>query len=96
MLPIAVAAVLAVFLTTDRGRRLGGRLGIPARLGRGGVDPDTRRYLLDACGGDRREMVRRVEAERRRYPALDEASLYRRAVRTAMNERGGPRDLDDA
>jgi hypothetical protein len=94
MLPIAVAAVLAVFLTTDAGRRWAGRLGVPTPFGRGRVDPDTRRYLLDACGGDRREMIRRVEAERTRFPALPEAELYRRAVRTVVQERGGPRDLD--
>lgn len=96
LLPVAVVAVLAVFLTTDRGRRLAGQLGIPSPFSRSRVDPDTRAYLLDACGGDRREMARRVEVERRRFPELDEAALYRRAVRTVMGERGGPRDLGAA
>ena len=61
---------------------------------RGGVDRDTRRYLLEACGGDRRAMAKRIEAERSRYPDLDEQALYRRAVRRVMNERGGPGDLE--
>jgi len=93
MLPIAVLAVLAIFLTTERGRRIAGRLGVPSPF-RQNVDRETRTYLLDACGGDRREMARRVEAERRRFPDLDEAALYRRAVRTRMQERGGPREID--
>ena len=72
---------------------MAGWLGV-ANPFRGGVDRDTRRYLLDACGGSRSELARRIEAERRRFPALDEAALYRRAVRTLVQERGGPRPLD--
>ena len=93
MLLIVAVAVVLIFLSTPRGRRLAARFGVRNPL-RGGVDADTRRYLLDACGGRRSELVRRVEDERRRFPDLDEAALYRRAVRTLMRERGGPRELD--
>ena len=90
---IVAVAVALIFLTTPRGRRVAAWLGVSNPF-RGGVDRDTRRYLLDACGGSRAELARRIEAERSRFPELDEAALYRRAVRTLMNERGGPRPLD--
>jgi len=89
---ITAAAVLAIFLTTDRGKRWAARLGVSNPF-QGGVDHETRAWLLDACGGDRRDVERRIERERARFPGLDEAAVYRRAVRTLMNERGGPRDL---
>lgn len=94
LLPITAAAVLAVFLTTDRGRRLAARLGIGNPFA-GGVDRETQRWLVEACAGDVGEVTRRVERERARFPDLDEASLYRRAVRTLMNERGGPREIGE-
>jgi hypothetical protein len=93
MLPIAVLAVLALVLTTATGKRWAAWLGIPSPF-RGGVPPDTRDHLLKLCGGDRKKMSRRLDVERQRYPALDEAALYRRAMRTAMNERAGASDPD--
>ena len=95
MLPIAVLAVFALVLTTDAGRRWAARLGVRTPFA-GGVPSDTRDHLLSLCGGDRREMTRRVDAERARFPALDEAALYRRAMRAAMNERAAALDPDDS
>lgn len=90
---LTAAAVIAIFMTTDAGRRLAASVGVPNPF-RGGVDRETRDYLLKACHGDRREMARRLAAERERFPELDEAALYRRAVRALMSERGGPETLD--
>lgn len=90
---LTAIAVIAIFMTTDAGRRLAARLGVPNPF-RGGVDRETRDYLLEACGRDKRLMAERLQAERDRFPALDEAAIYRRAVRTLMNERGGPVELD--
>lgn len=93
LLPIVVAAVGAIFLTTPLGKRLAGRVGLPLPFA-GSVDPESRAYLLRACGGDRREMARRLDAERERFPELDEAAIHRRAIRAVVTERGGPEDLD--
>jgi len=87
--------VLALLLTTEAGKRWAAWLGIPSPF-RSGVDKATRDHLLKLSGGDRREMTRRLDVERKRFPALDEAAIYRRAMRTAMNERTDPVDLDGA
>lgn len=87
--------MLALLLTTEAGKRWAAWLGLPSPF-RSGVDKDTRDYLLKLSGGDRREMGRRLAAERQRFPALDEAAIYRRAMRTAMNERTDPVDPEDA
>lgn len=90
-MPIVVLAVLALVITTETGKRWAAWLGIPSPF-RGGVPTDTRDHLLRLCGGDRREMSRRLDVERQRHPALDEAALYRRAMRAAMRERAEATD----
>ena len=93
MLPIAVAAVLAIFLTTTRGRRLArvaGRVGFD----RSRVPSADREFLFEACGRDAAEMRRRLDEEKVRYPGFDEAQLYRRAIRTEL--RGRVSDGSDA
>ncbi len=94
MLPIAVLAVLALCLTTATGRRWAAWIGVSSPFS-GGVPSDTRDYLLSLCGGDRREMSRRLAIERQRFPALDEAAIYRRAMRAAMIEHAAPPDPDE-
>ena len=84
MLPIAIAAVIAILLTTERGRHLADRLGRSVGWTTRGVPTEDREFLLQACGGDPKELARRIEAERERIPDFDEARLYRRAIRTAM------------
>jgi len=86
MLLITLAAVLAIFFSTDRGRRWGRRLGLPAR-GERQVPAEDRDFLLAACQGDPREVARRLENERELRPALDEAQLYRRAIRRELSAR---------
>lgn len=62
---------------------------------------EDHRFLLEKCRGDERELFRRLEAEQRRNPRLDEAEVYRKAIRTWFVEnRGGTHgsigeDLDD-
>ena len=86
MLPIAVAAVVAIFFTTSPGRRLARQIGLPGgRAGR--VPEEDRKFLFDACGRDEGELERRLEAERVRYPGFDQPQLYRRAIRTEMRRR---------
>lgn len=88
VLLLAIAGTLAVFATTRTGRalrkRLGFRDGVP-----GAAPSEDVRFLLEACGGDRREVERRLAAERERVPALTEAEHYRRAIRRVLAERGG-------
>ncbi len=84
MLAIAIASVIAIFLTTERGRRLADRLGVSERWISRAVPSEDREFLLRACGGDREELTRRIESERERFPEFDEARLYRRAIRREM------------
>ena len=86
MLPIAVATVLAIFLTTNRGRKFARVLGL-SDLRRTRVPREDREFLLDACGGDENEVQERLEAERARYPGFDRAQLYRKAIRSEMRRR---------
>jgi len=86
VLPIAIAAVLAIFLTTPAGRRFAIKLGVPLPFA-GGPSKSDRDFLLRACGGDRRELAKWLDHERVRFPDLDEADIHRRAIRTYMNSR---------
>lgn len=82
-----LVAVVAVFATTRAGRTLRARVGfgLPAS---GGARSEDVEFLLARCGQDAREVARRVEAERERFPALSEADHYRRAIRRLLNEAG--------
>jgi hypothetical protein len=94
MLLISLAAVLAIFFSTDRGRRWTRGLGLPFRSGRR-VPAEDCDFLLAACGDDPREVGRRLENERKLRPALDEAQLYRRAIRTELRAREGRPEAGD-
>ena len=83
VLILAVLAVTAVFFTTPAGERMRRSLGIPG-IAKGSASREDRAFLLRICGGDRAEMERRLEAERRRFPALSDSDIHRRAIRTSM------------
>lgn len=85
-LVIAVAAVVAIFSTTSAGQRLAASLGIDALL-RKGPPREDREFLLQVCGGNRRKLAERLDAERRKNRAMSEAQVYRRAIRTYMKGR---------
>ena len=85
-LAIAIAATLAVFATTRKGRELMKRIGFRDRVP-GAASSEDVAYLLSACDGDRREVERRLDVERERYPDLTEAEHYRRAIRKCFSER---------
>jgi hypothetical protein len=83
-------------MRTEPGRRVRGWIG--ARMLRASSPQPQRattttedhRFLLDRCSGDEDELLRRLEAETRRNPGLDEAELYRKAIRTwFLEKRGG-------
>jgi len=86
ILPIAVAAVVAISVYTDWGQAIIARLGIRLRFGPG-PPPEDHAFLLRACDGDESELRRRLESERERNPRLDQAQVYRKAIRTYMNSR---------
>ena len=90
ILVLTVIGTVGVFATTEAGRavlkRFGLRRSVPGAAPEHDVD-----YLLKACGGDRAEVERRLEAERARYPALGEAEHYRRAIRRVWLERDAGR-----
>ena len=51
---------------------------------------DDHAFLLDVCAGDGAEVLRRLEAEVRRNPGIDDAQAYRRAIRSwFLEHRGG-------
>lgn len=87
MLVLAIGATLAIFATTRPGRELAKRIGLRDRVP-GAASSEDVAYLLDACGGDRHEVARRLEVERDRFPDLNEAEHYRRAIRKVFAERG--------
>jgi hypothetical protein len=86
MVILAVAATLAIFATTRRGREVLKQIGLRDRVS-GAASSEDFAYLLRACGGDRHEMDRRVAVERDRFPALTEAEHFRRAIRKVMAQR---------
>lgn len=86
ILLIAIVATLAIFATTQPGRELAKRIGLRDRVP-GAASSEDVAYLLAACSGDRRDVARRIGAERDRYPELTEAELYRRAIRKVFAER---------
>ncbi len=86
MLVLVVFATLAVFATTTRGRELAKRIGFRDHV-KGAASSEDVSYLLDACGGDPKEVARRIELERSRVPELSEAEHYRRAIRKVFAER---------
>lgn len=89
MLVIAIVVTLAIFATTTRGRQLVKRMGFRDRVP-GAASTEDDDYLLAACGGDRRELERRITIERERYPELTEAEHYRRAIRKVFVSRDAP------
>jgi hypothetical protein len=91
LLLIAIGGTLAVFATTKRGREIARRIGL-RRWVPGAAPSEDVAFLLDACRGDRREVERRLEIERSRLPALDEADHYRRAIRRVLAERERDRE----
>ena len=78
--------VVAIFLTTDTGKKLLETVGLYSLI-KSGPAKEDREFLLRVCGGDPREVARRLEAERQRNPTLDSPQIYRRAIRTYMNDR---------
>jgi hypothetical protein len=82
---VVLAAVLAIFATTKAGRRVGVRIGLRDHVA-GAASSEDVDFLLHHCGNDRVEALRRVTAERERFPDLCEADHYRRAIRRLLSE----------
>lgn len=86
ILVLVAVGTLALFATTRRGREIAKRIGFRDRVA-GAAPSEDVRFLLDACGGDREEVARRLAVERERFSELSEAEHYRRAIRKVMAER---------
>jgi len=82
---VVLAAVLAIFATTRVGRRVAVRIGLRNHVA-GAASSEDVDFLVHRCGNDRVEALRRVAAERERFPALSEADHYRRAIRRLLAE----------
>ena len=82
---VVLAAVLAIFATTTVGRRVAVRIGMRDHVA-GAASSEDVGFLLQRCGDDRVEALRRVAAERERFPDLSEADHYRRAIRRLLGE----------
>ena len=81
---LGVVFIVWVASTTRVGRRFRSRVGID----RGDRAPvDDREYLLRVCNGDRDQVARLLELERRGRPELTEAQAYRRAIRRHLRDR---------
>ena len=85
VLVLAIAATLAIFATTTAGREMLKRIGFRDRVS-GAASSEDVAYLLQACGGDRQELRRRIDVERVRFPAMTEAEHYRHAIRKVFAE----------
>jgi hypothetical protein len=83
---IVLVATVAVFLTTKHGREVAKRIGLRNQVA-GAATSEDLDFLLMNCNGDRGEVDRRIEAERRRFPELSEADHTRRAIRKIFAER---------
>jgi hypothetical protein len=81
-----LVAVAAIFSTTPIGRRLAVRVGLRDHVA-GAASSEDVAFLMTRCGHDRAEALRRVAAERERFPALGEAEHYRRAIRRILQEQ---------
>jgi hypothetical protein len=87
---VVLACVLAIFSTTKTGRRVFDALGLRGP-GPGAATSDDVDFLLGRCDNDPKEVARRIDAERERYPDLCEADHYRRAIRRLLAEaKSGP------
>ena len=99
-------------MRTEPGRRLRGKIASSAsnasaaaggepRPELGTTTSEDHAFLLERCRGDEAELLRRLEAETRRNPSLNEAELYRKAIRRwFVEKRGGTHgaiaeELDD-
>ena len=99
-------------MRTEPGRRLRGRISRNASNASaaasgepqpelGTTTNEDHVFLLARCGGDEAELLRRLETETRRNPSLNEAELYRKAIRSwFVEKRGGTHgaiaeDLDE-
>lgn len=85
-LVLMIAAVVAIFLTTRRGKAIAAQLGLEMP-GKNRVPEDDRDYLLRVCGGDVEEVQRRLAATREHNPELSEAGAYRRAIREHLKDK---------
>jgi hypothetical protein len=83
---IVLVATFAIFLTTARGREVAKRIGLRNRVA-GAATSEDLAYLRSACHDDPREVERRIETERARFPDLTEAEHVRRAIRRIFSER---------
>ncbi len=86
MLGFAIVATIALFATTKTGQDLVKRIGFRDHVP-GAASSEDVAFLLSACGGDRAELKRRIEAERARMPEVTEAAHYRSAIRKVFAER---------
>ena len=82
----ALVAVVAIFLTTRRGKQISTQLGLKMP-GKGRAPQEDHDYLLRVCGGDVNELKRRLDATRMNNPELSEAGAYRRAIREHLKDK---------
>ncbi|MBC8341286.1 MAG: hypothetical protein H8E63_06455 [Proteobacteria bacterium] len=86
MVALMVAAVVAIFLTTRRGKEIADQFGLMIP-GKGRAPEEDHDYLLKVCGGDVDELKRRLDATRESNPELNEAGAYRRAIREHLKDK---------
>ena len=82
---IVLGVVIAIFLTTRKGKEISSQLGLELP-GKGRVPREDHEYLLRVCGGDVNQLRRRLDATRMSNPELSEAGAYRRAIREHLNK----------
>lgn len=83
---VMIVAVVAIFLTTRRGKEIASQLGLEMP-GKGKAPREDHDYLLRVCGGDVAELERRLAATRKNNPELSEAGAYRRAIREHLKDK---------
>jgi len=86
MIIAALAAAVAIFMTTPRGAEIARKLGL--RLSFKDTAPkEDRDYLLKICGGDTRVVAAMLDAARIHDPDMSEKDAYRKAIRAHLRDK---------
>lgn len=86
MVLAALAAAVAIFVTTPRGAAIVKRLGLRLPT-RESVPAEDRDYLLRVSGGDPEVVATLLDRAWAHNPEMSEKEAYRRAIRAHLNSK---------
>ena len=83
---VVLLGVIAIFLTTPKGKQLADQLGIDLVFKNRAPQQD-RDFLFRVCNDDLDEVARMLSEARRNNPDMSEAEAYRRAIRAHLRDK---------